>query len=49
MILKKLSIESVNYSTENINELKKLLKRNCEKNKQFNNDESLIENSENKN
>ena len=33
MLLKKLSIESMTYSIENINEIKKLLKRNCEKNK----------------
>lgn len=33
MLLKKLSIESMTYSIENNNEIKKLLKRNCEKNK----------------
>ena len=32
MLLKKISIESMTYSMENGNEIKKLLKRNCEKN-----------------
>lgn len=31
MLLKKFSVESMTYSTENLNEIKKMLKRNCEK------------------
>lgn len=45
MVLKKLSVESMCYSIENMNEMKRLLKRNCERSKFVSSD--LIENMNN--